>query len=196
MSKVVQFSREDTLVATLIERMASSDVAALDTLYHLYHGTFLRLFSSILKDDFEAEEVLQDMFVKLYREAWRYDPKMGAPFSWVVTIGKRMAIDRLRRREKRPQLIGDQMEQDGELADNDMDHAENPVHQSAELDWIRESLRGLPDSQREAIELAYFQGFTQQEIADHLGKPLGTIKSELRRGMIQLRKDYLEGNHG
>lgn len=196
MSKVVQFTREDTLVATLIERMASGDVAALDTLYHLYHGTFLRLFSSILKDDFEAEEVLQDMFVKLYREAWRYDPKMGAPFSWVVTIGKRMAIDRLRRREKRMQLIGNQMEQDGEMADNDMDHAENPVHQSAELDWIRESLRGLPEPQRKAIELAYFQGFTQQEIADHLGKPLGTIKSELRRGMIQLRKDYLEGNHG
>ncbi len=196
MKKVVQFSREDTLVAALIERMAAGEVAALDTLYHLYSGTFLRLFSSILKDEFEAEEVLQDMFVKLYREAWRYDPKMGAPFSWIVTIGKRMAIDRLRRREKRPEFIGDPMEQEADPADHNMDHAENPVYQNAELDWVRESLGGLPDFQREAIELAYFQGYSQQEIANLLGKPLGTIKSELRRGMIQLRKDYLEGSHG
>jgi RNA polymerase sigma-70 factor (ECF subfamily) len=195
-SKVVQFSREDTLVSTLLERIAAGEVEALDTLYHLYHGTFLRLFSSILKDEFEGEEVLQDMFVKIYREAWRYDPKMGAPFSWIVTIGKRMAIDRLRRRQRRPQLLGDGMEQDEESADNSMDHAENPVHQNAELEWVRESLRGLPDTQQEAIELAYFQGFTQQEIAERLGKPLGTIKSELRRGMIQLRKSYLEGSHG
>lgn len=196
MSKATQFTGEDTLVAALIERIAAGDVAALDTLYHLYHGTFLRLFRSILNDDFEAEELLQDMFVKLYREAWRYDPKMGAPFSWIVTIGKRMAIDKLRRRQNRPQLVGNQMEQDQELADKAFYNAEGSVHRNVELDWIRESMRGLPEVQREAIELAYFRGYTQQEIADFLEKPLGTVKSELRRGMIQLRRKYLEGENG
>jgi RNA polymerase sigma-70 factor (ECF subfamily) len=196
MSKVVEFTREDTLVAALIKRMAGGEVGALDTLYHLYHGTFLRLFRSILQDDFEAEEVLQDMFVKLYRDAWRYDPRMGAPFSWIVTIGKRMAIDRLRRRKNRPELLYNQMEQDGDSADNKLGHDDNSIHNNVELDWIRESLQELPDSQREAIELAFFMGYTHHEISDMLAKPLGTIKSDLRRGMMELRKAYLEGTNG
>jgi RNA polymerase sigma-70 factor (ECF subfamily) len=188
------FNEEDRLAAGLIGRMAARDTDALDELYRLYHRPLLSLFSAVLKDAFAAEEVLQDTFVRSYREAHRYDPEAGNPFAWLATIGKRMAIDRLRKRRARPNLTPDKREQPGDPADKDLGNVDSKVHDSLEFRWIQECLQGLSGSQREMIELAFLEGYTHHEISNKLQKPLGTVKSDLRRGLMRLRKAYLEGN--
>lgn len=187
------FNEEDRLAAAWIARMADREAAALDELYRLYHRPLLSLFSAVLKDAFASEEVLQDTFVRAFRDARRYDPESGTPFAWLATIGKRMAIDRLRKRRSRPRLAADKREHPADLADNNLGNADSNVHESLELRWIRESLKGLSESQREMIELAFLEGYTHHEISNKLQKPLGTVKSDLRRGLMRLRKAYLEG---
>ena len=188
------FSAEDKLAASWIGKMVNRDVEALDALYSLYHLPLLSLFRRILKDEFEAEEVLQDTFVKAYQNAMRYNPQLGAPFAWLVTIGKRLAFDLLRKRRSRPNLAEENREHPHISADNTPDGVKTEIHRDLEYSLIRESLSSLSDSQREIIELALLEGYTHHEISDKLEKPLGTVKSDLRRGLMRLRKLYLEGN--
>ncbi|MEX0325450.1 MAG: RNA polymerase sigma factor [Puniceicoccaceae bacterium] len=189
-----RFSAEDRLAASWIGKMADREVEALDALYSLYHLPLLTLFRRIVNDDFEAEEILQDTFVKAYRNASRYNPKLGAPFAWLVTIGKRLAFDLLRKKRARPVLAEENTEHPSRSGDKTSSTAKAEIHRNLEYRWVRESLAGLNDSQRETIELALLEGYTHHEISDKLDKPLGTVKSDLRRGLLRLRKLYLEGN--
>ena len=184
---------EERLASDWIRRMADRDVESLDALYGLYHRRLLSLFSAILKDPREAEEVLQDTFVRAYREAGRFDPDAGTPFAWLATIGRRLAIDRLRRRRARPGFAAVSREQEGNPGHKEVAEDDPSVHQCLEFSWVRECLDDLPDAQRQAIELAFLRGYTHREIAEKLGRPLGTVKSDLNRGLLQLRKVYLEG---
>jgi len=187
------FTAEERLAATWIERLATSDVDALDALYALYHQPLLGLFRAILKDAFEAEEVLQDTFLRAYRQAGRFNPELGTPFTWLATIGKRLAIDRLRRREVRPEFAMDLMELPVNSEDNPLGNVHGKAHQQLEAHWIRDCLQNLSETQREVIEMAFLHGYTHHEIADRLDRPLGTVKSDLYRGLNQLRKAYLDG---
>jgi RNA polymerase sigma-70 factor (ECF subfamily) len=188
------FSAEEQAAAMWIRGMAQGRTGALDELYHAYHRPLLRLFGAILKDDFEAEEVLQDTFVKAYRMAGRYDAALATPYAWLVTIGRRLAIDRLRRRAARPGMQPDSMEQPAPSADNGTGNGQQRADQQLEYAWIRDQFAALAPAQREAIELVLLDGHTHQEVALALGRPLGTVKSDLRRGLLQLRKLLLEGN--
>jgi RNA polymerase sigma-70 factor (ECF subfamily) len=187
-----EFSDEDRVAASCIIKMARGEQEALNALYGLYHRPLYGLISAILRDNFATEEVLQDTFVRAYRNASRYDPEIAAPFPWLVTIGRRLAIDRLRKSRSRPVFLPDYGEQLG--GDGDKEAAANGAGMDGKLEasWMRERLRLLTPAQREAIQLAYFHGFTQTEIAEKLDRPLGTVKSDLARGLMRLRQAWLK----
>lgn len=183
------YSPEERLAAGLLERMARKDADALQLLYELYQRPLLAYIDSIVRDSGAAEEILQDLFVRSYEQASRFDPALGAPFTWMATIARRFSIDWLRKHRRKADLIDPGREQVEGFADK--------VFQDDDLQDKLESrdlvgyLARLPEGQGRAIELAFLGGFTHQEIAEKTGKPLGTVKSDLRRGLLRLRKWYL-----
>ncbi len=187
------FSSEDRTAAACFREMAAGKTEALDKLYDLYHQPLLHFLNGMLRRPEAAEEVLQDLFVRAYREAGRYDPELGKPFSYLVTIGKRMAIDRLRARRRRLRILTGEVEQAEQIADR-TSHERPESEWRLEAVWMQRYFEALPPPQREALELAFFSGYTHHEIAETLDKPLGTVKSDLRRGLRKLRASYL-GNH-
>jgi RNA polymerase sigma-70 factor (ECF subfamily) len=170
----------------LFARIATGDAAAFASFYDRHESLLYGLALRILQDPIEAEDVLQDAAVLLWERAPQYDPSLGRPLSWAVTLVRNKAIDRLRANRRR----GDLLERAaGELAS---EGGGEKVTSSDTLAIVRRTLHVLPPEQRRAIELAFFAGLTQSEIAGKLGEPLGTVKARIRRGMLAMR-DALEG---
>ena len=160
----------------LLQRLARGDRAALGELYDLYAGKVLGLAIRVLKDRSEAEDVVQEVFLQVWRQADRYDPVRGRPEAWVCTMARTRALDRLRRRASRREAPSE---------------AAPPPQGGAAPEGalaVRAALGSLSDDQRKAVELAYFDGLTQSEIARRLGEPLGTVKTRIRLGMMHLRE--------
>ena len=161
--------------ASLIRRLGRGDHQALGEFYDLYAGLVNGLAVRILRDRAEAEDAVQEVFVQVWQQASRFDPARGTPEAWLCTMARSRALDRLRRRSSRRE----DPEQDGGSAT----HA--PRNEEALA--VRKALDGLPEDQRRALELAYYEGLTQSEIAEHLSQPLGTVKTRIRAAMIRLR---------
>jgi RNA polymerase sigma-70 factor (ECF subfamily) len=151
------------------------------------------LFSTALRilfDTHEAEEVIQDVFVQIWDKAATFNPEMGAPFHWALSITRNRSIDRLRARQRRTRLMSELEET--AAADSVPEAPATDTHLAEdELAAVRSAVGGLPRDQRQAIEMAFFGGLTHPEIAAALKEPLGTIKARIRRGMLKLR-DGLE----
>ena len=161
--------------ATAIQRMALGDDSALAELYDRYAPLVTGLALRILHDPADAQDVLQAVFLQVWRQASRYDASRGAPEAWLCTITRTRALDQLRRRVALRERAG-----------------ESPRHHTAtpptvEKLAVHRALAGLSSPQRQALELAYYEGLTQTEIATRLGEPLGTIKTRIRGGMARLR---------
>ena len=170
----------------LIERMAAGDEAALADFYQRFAPTLYGLAMKMLDDEKEAEDVLQEGFIYLWRKAAAYNPQLGSPFSWAVMIVRHKAIDRIRSRRRAERIVDRAMAEFRHFAETDERSADEPVF-SEQRAIVRAALAHMPGEQRQALELAFFSGLTHEEIATHLATPLGTIKARIRRGLIRMR---------
>lgn len=153
----------------------------------LYDRTAARVFGlvrRVLVDPAQSEEVTQDVYLELWQTASRFDPARGGALPWLLTIAHRRAIDRVRASQSA-------RDRDLRVAARDTEVPVDTVAEAAEVrlehERAHDALAGLPDAQRECVELAYYGGLTQSEISDRLGVPIGTVKTRLRDGMIRLR---------
>ena len=175
----------------LLRRIAGGDRSAFSNFYDQYSGLLFSIAIKVLNDSKEAEDVLQEVFMQIWNKAYVYDPLLGKPASWAVTLTRNKAIDRIRASQRRSKLLEQAMMEANALAD-DSPSANERLHGSENAEMIRSVVAALPADQRRAIELAFFSGLTQDEIAKTLQEPLGTIKARIRRGMSKLR-EKLEG---
>lgn len=176
----------------LFSRIAGGDAAAFECFYDRYERLFFGLVLRIVRDEKEAEDVLQDAAVLIWERAPQYHATLGRPLSWAVTLVRNKAIDRLRAGKRRVDLLERAADELGGGEGTSAASGDPPRVCPDGAALVKRSLMGLPTEQRQAIELAFFGGLSQSEIADHLKQPLGTIKARIRRGMITLR-DALEG---
>ena len=175
--------------AELIGRVAESDPRALEVLYDRYNRVVYSFALRIVSDPQIAEELLQEVFFRAWQQGKAFRESRGAFVTWLLSITHNMAIDEVRKRRRRPQKA-DSEEPETVLAgvpDSSQD-VEAEVWLSSLRTTIEAALTQLPPAQRDAIELAYFQGLTQREIAERLGEPLGTIKTRMRLGIQKLRE--------
>jgi len=172
--------------SALIERMRTGDEAALSALYDRYSAMLFAMLVRILRDQQAAEEVLQDLFLQLWRNAGRFDAGRGSLPAWLMVIGRNRAISRLRGRRDREVLE----EEEGDYANTFVSdqNIEDEALRAQLARNISAALEQLPAEQRQAVELAYFEGMTQSEIANQTGIPLGTVKTRVRSAMQTLRQ--------
>lgn len=168
----------------VLRGIAGGDEQALSALYDRYRLILFGLILRILHSQQEAEDVLQEVFLQVWRRASDFDETRGRPFTWLVTLARSRAIDRLRSLGSRERTA---QEAARSLPDSISDAADDAV-KSEQGEIVREALRELPDEQRRTLLLAYFEGLTQSEIAERLNTPLGTVKTRMRSGMIKLRE--------
>lgn len=181
-----QFQKPMTDDYKLVQRIAEGDRKAFLSLYDRYaakvHGLSLRM----LRDPHSAEEVTQDAFMRLWTRAETYRANQGSLLGWLLTITRRLAIDRMRQESRRiqPSLS----------IDEDWLKIPDPGSETEESRWrsLFFALRDLPIQQRLTIELAYYQGLSQTQIAEAMGVPLGTVKTRTRLGMEKLRQALRE----
>ena len=173
----------------LVRRVALGDSAALGELYDA-HATLLFSFAyRILNDHKEAEDALQDVFVQVWHKAGAFDPAQGRPLSWMLTLTRNKAIDRLRSTQRRARLLEEAGAQISPEEESASPTAAELAGSGEQARLVRAALERLPGEQRRAIEMAFFGGLSQTEIAATLNEPLGTIKARIRRGMLKLREE-------
>lgn len=168
----------------LLQAIARKDDLALAALYDRYRLILFGLLMRILSSREEAEDVLQEVFLQVWRRAADFDERRGRPFTWLVTLTRSRAIDRLRQLNSRERFVSSDTEL---LADGVLDPAQDAVR-SEQRDLVAGALAELSEDQRRTLTLAYFEGLTQTEIAARLRSPLGTVKTRMRSGMIKLRE--------
>ena len=180
----------------LIGRAAEGDARALEVLYDRYSRVVFSFALRIVGDRELAEEILQEVFFRAWQQGAAFRATRGTFVTWLLSITHNLAIDEVRKRRRRPQKA-DSEEPETVLAAVADTSAGSDVEDEVWLGALRQTITGaldqLPPAQREAIELAYYQGLTQREIAEQLGEPLGTIKTRIRLGLQKLR-EALAGN--
>ena len=184
-------SAADEADRAALARIAGGELAALEYLYDRYKTMAYSIAYRITNDATLAEDVVQDAFLGAWRNAARYVEGRGSVKTWLLSIVHHRAIDAIRRRRPTTELP----EIDAGLPDA-LTLPDVWAEVSASLDsvTVREALVALSDVQREALELAYFSGLTQQEIAERTGTPLGTVKSRMRLGLLAMRRSLEVGS--
>lgn len=171
----------------LMRRIVEADETALGALYDRWVRSLYSLVLHLLKDPDEAEDVVEETFWQAWKKADSYEPSKGAVSTWLLTIGRRKALDRLRARRRSG---ADTMSGDFSFADLPSTAPDPSMEvEGAELrEQVRNALADLPGEQREVLELGYFSGLSQSEIAEATGQPLGTVKTRMRLAMQKLRE--------
>ena len=181
----------------LVARVEARDAEALGVLYDRHSARLLGLAQRIVGDTGEAEEVLQEVFLHVWKAAATYDPSRGPVLAWLLVATRSRSIDRVRSR--RPAGAGARSLEDAPEAASREDVEADAATREWE-DQCRAAIAELPADQRRALELAYFEGLTQQEIAEATASPLGTVKTRVRLGLMKLRervRTYRKGErHG
>lgn len=171
-------------LAQLVRRCGRGDEAAFATLYDETSARIHGLVRRIVRDRAQSEEVTQEVFLQVWRQAARFDPAKGSALSWLMTIAHRRAVDRVRSAEAATARDAQHVLRDVTVAH---DSTSETVEARLDAQRVRRALAGLTETQREAIDLAYFRGCTHTEVAAMLDVPVGTAKSRIRDGLIRLR---------
>ena len=166
----------------ILERMARGDGEALRELYDRHARAVYSLAMRILRSQPDAEDIVQEVFGQAWTQAGRYDASRGTVAAWLLMQARSRAIDRLRGRKLRPE---------GATSTFDTrDPGKGPDAQAMAGEYarrVREALRSLSDPQRTALELAFFEGLTYSQVAEHLNQPIGTVKTRIRQGLLRLK---------
>lgn len=177
--------------AALVKQMTAGDEGALSVIYDRYSAMLFGMLMRVLNNKQTAEEVLQDLFLQLWRRGDKFDPARGSLPAWLLVIGRNRAISRLR---GRPSL--EVLEETDGLYANTLASTANIEDEASRMELmetLKTALAQLPAEQRQAVELAYFEGMTQSEIAAKTGSPLGTVKTRMRSAMQVLKKRFDDG---
>jgi RNA polymerase sigma-70 factor, ECF subfamily len=182
----------------LMARIANGDQFAFSILYDRLSGPLYSLALKMLGDAAEAEDVLQEACLQIWRRASAYDPKQSSVFSWAVLLTRSKVIDRLRARGRRFRIVATSIEDEATPVEtreaSTADTAADALNRNETARRVRSVLGGLPPDQREAIEMAFFSELTHHDIAKQLNQPLGTVKARIRRGLLRLREGMLRSS--
>lgn len=174
--------------AALVRQIATGDRSAFAQLYDRYSRPLYATAFRILSDASEAEDIVHDVFVALWSKAKDFDSNRGTAFSWAITLTRNRAIDRVRSRKRRIELLDQSAPSDLSYATGtDQTDLGDELWYKEKAAAVRVAVGELAADQRSALELAFFSGLTQQEIAAKLQEPLGTVKARIRRGLLKLR---------
>jgi len=169
--------------AALLARIVERDERAVEALYTRYSGPLYSLAYQVTGADRFAQEVVQEVFIAVWKDATRFDPARGALAPWLFSLARHKAIDLVRREANIRKRTAD-VDMELEVAPDDVDRE---VWQNVRRDRVREAIAELTEPQRVALELAFFAGLTHVEVAERLGIPLGTAKTRIRSALLKLR---------
>lgn len=190
-----EWSARSQTLSGLLARAGVGDRAAFAALYEATSAHLYAVVLRINRDRAQAEDVLQEVYVTLWRSAGGYDAAQGQPLTWLTSIARNRAIDSLRRQQARPRLQSTTTSGDDEDSEHDMldaiaDDAPGPLEllsRAADARALTACLDELSAAQRQSVALAFYDGLSHSEVAAQLGQPLGTVKSWVRRALIALR---------
>ena len=182
-------------LAELLSRIALGDRRSFSRLYERTAAHLLGVVVRITRNQELSEDIVQEVFVNVWRAAKDFDARLSQPMTWLTSIARNRAIDRLRRRQTQPSPVSTHLagNADGEERDLLQDFAsddagpEQLLEQAADARALRQCLQVLSGQQQQAVALAFYQGQSYSEVAEHLSQPLGTVKSWVRRGLISLK---------
>ncbi len=171
----------------LMKAITARKQLALRELYNRYSKTLKAVVTHVVHEDAEADDVLQEIFLQIWKDASHYSPQAGKPLGWVVTLARRRAIDRLRRRQAYCRAK-DRFEAHIEQQPQSWKHnrIDGDLIRADLRRFLNRQLQTLPEYQRQAIELSFFEGLSHREIAARTGTPLGTVKTRLELGLRKL----------
>lgn len=175
----------------LVERVAAGDEAALGLLYDRFAPTLFSVAFRVCGERADAEEIVLDSFAQAWREGSRFRQERGSVIAWLTMICRSRALDLVRARRRRQRMVDQAGAESSEGTEapamGQASSTSREIEQSERCRMVALALEGLPDPQRRALELAYFEGLSQSEIAERLGEPLGTVKTRVRTAMQKLR---------
>jgi len=181
------------LDAQLLARIATGDEVAFGALYDRFSPGLFSFVLKMVRDEREAEDVLQEGFAHLWRRAATYDPARSSPFTWAVMILRNKAIDRLRVRQRLDRTLERATVEFSHFPESD-ESSSGEAERRDQGSQVRSALTLIPAEQKQAVEMAFFSGLTHEQIAEKLGAPLGTIKARIRRGLLKLRDSLKENS--
>lgn len=182
---IVDTSAED---AVILQRIGQRDVVAFQDFYRKFKGLLYATIYRVLNDHQDTEDIMQEVLSQIWQKAHLYEPAKGKPLTWVTTMARNRAIDRIRSKQRRSKLNNDFELESKPLQPEFVDDTSDLISAKENDAVVQSAVLELTDQQRVAIQLAYFGGLTQNEIAERLCEPLGTVKARIRRGVQRLEQ--------
>ncbi len=178
----------------LLLRIATKDAAAFHEFHRLHANLVYATVSQVLNNPHDAEDIMQDVMVMIWQKAHLYEPRKGKPLTWVISMARNRAIDRLRSKQRRSRLYDDFETENKQVQPEFAESAADHLADSERYAVVHRALNQLQPDQREAVQLAFLGGLSQADVARKLRQPLGTVKARIRRGVSRMEglvKEYL-----